>query len=184
MVFDVESVGLAGEGFAVGWVVLDGAAEISQGLFACPAKAAHGSKPGRAWIEANLPHRILNPSRDDEIFRETPRHVRQAFWEGWQAAGGREIELWADCGWPVEARFLNNAVEDSAHTSEELGYALTYAREMAGPYPLQEIATLFRACRSLSVKDFPPTEPHNPLEDARASAKTLVACLAFLGIPL
>jgi len=184
MIFDVESVGLAGEGFAVGWVVFEGEQEVSQGLFACVAQAAHGSDAGARWINENVPRRLLYPAPSDEIFRDTPAAMRTAFWNAWQEAGGREVELWADCGWPVEARFLNQAVEDSANYRSCPSDALVYTREMQGPYPLNEISTLFRACRALGhpVADVPPTEPHNPLEDARASAKTLLLCLKALGI--
>ena len=44
MVWDVESVGLHGEGFAVGWVVLLGAEEVSAHWIACPPDEAKGSK--------------------------------------------------------------------------------------------------------------------------------------------
>lgn len=41
MVFDVESIGLHGEGFAVGYVVLQDCREVECGMFACdPSKAA------------------------------------------------------------------------------------------------------------------------------------------------
>ena len=181
MIFDVESVGLAGDGFAVGWVVLDGEKEVEHGLFACPCENGHGSPAGLAWIKQNLPHRILNPETSDPIYRATPYTVREAFWDMWQRAGGREIELWGDCAWPVEARFLIDAVDDSRGSSSR-----TYPcpREMEGPYPLLDISTLFRACRAMGkpVADFSPVEPHNPLEDARASARTLLLCLKSLGI--
>ncbi len=185
MIFDVESVGLVGDGFAVGWVVLDGENEVEHGLFACPCDNAHGSTAGREWIKKNLPQRVLSPERSDPIYRATPFTVREVFWELWQRAGGREIELWADCAWPVEAQFLLDAVSDSRGPS---GFThsrtRTCPREMEGPYPLLDISTLFRACRAMGkpVADFSPAEPHNPLEDARASAKTLLLCLKQLGI--
>ena len=174
MVFDVESVGLAGEGFAVGWVVLEGDTEVDTRLLATPAKHAFGTADGRAWIETNVPRRVWDPSPDDGIYRPTPHASRNEFWETWLAYGGRSIELWGDTIWPVEARFLHQAVDD-----------LRCHREMGGPFPLLDVTTLFRMAwaRDPSIsKDSPPDEPHNPLSDAKASARTLLMLLKALDI--
>jgi len=45
--FDVESVGLHGQGFAVGWVVLQDGQEVSSGYAACPIDAAKGARSDR-----------------------------------------------------------------------------------------------------------------------------------------
>ena len=186
----MESVGLAGDGFAVGWVAFDGARQIDEGLAATPANMVPGSALGREWINANIPERVRNPHPTDPIYRLSAQSVRQTFWDKWQSFGGRAIELWGDTIWPVEARFLIQTIDDSRTNESYIvdgGYwtGAVVRREMDGPYPLLDICTLFRICvarNTLFGKDAPPIEPHNPLEDARASARKLFRCLRELGI--
>jgi hypothetical protein len=169
MVFDVESVGLHGEGFAVGYVVVDRAGvERDAGLFACPSGTASGDGDGRAWIAENV---HIGP---DDIWCDDPRDVRSEFWgyfRKWKADGAT---LWADCCWPVEARFLAACVDD--HPA---------SRTWEGPYPLHDVATLRLAAGSdpLATVDRVPDEipAHNPLDDARQSARLLIGALEAIG---
>ena len=77
MVFDVESVGLHGEGFAVGWVVITESGEVvEERRLSCDPAHAAGSDEGRAWVALNVPPLpITSP---------TPEHLRTAFWEAWR----------------------------------------------------------------------------------------------------
>lgn len=165
-VFDVESVGLHGEGFAVGYVVLDRDLSISEtGLFACPWNAARGNQAGIEWCQRELPGL--------PVTHASPRTVRSAFWGRWMDWKSRGGVLVAECGWPVEARFLAECVDDDP-----------ISREWQGPYPLLELATLMEA------HDHDPMKPwdrraeelpvHNPLADARLSARILTCCLSEL----
>lgn len=162
-VFDVESVGLHGEGFAVGYVVLDRELEINEtGLFACDWKAARGNKSGIEWCERELPGLAWTHT--------SPRAVRKAFWERWMTWRSCGGVLVAECGWPVEARFLAECVDDDP-----------LSREWHGPYPMVELATLMEA------RGLDPMKPwdrlaeempaHNPLADSRLSARILIECL-------
>lgn len=163
MVFDVESVGLHGEGFAVGWVVVDArGTEVEARREACPPDAAAGEEGVRGWVRASCPA--------FESRHATPAEVRAAFWErwlDWRAAGAG---LAADCAWPVEARFLAACVDDDPK-----------ARGWAGPYPLHDVATLRVAAGldPLATSGRLPNElpAHDPLADARQSARLLLEAL-------
>jgi hypothetical protein len=164
MVFDVESVGLHGEGFQFGWVVVDRTGRaFDEGYAACPQEYARGDDEGRAWILANVPQpaqpRCMNP-----------RAVRDRFWEDWQRWKADGAMLFADCCWPVEARFLAACVDDDPAT-----------RAWQGPYPLHDVAS-FRAAVGfdpLGTFDRLPDElpAHDPLADARQSARLLIEAL-------
>lgn len=163
MVFDVESIGLHGEAFAVGYVVVNDEGErLEQCLLHCPVDYAVGNGVNRRWIDENVPE--LN---DAQGACDDPAVVRMAFWQAWLKWKARGATLWADCAWPVEARFLARCVDDDIAE-----------REWQGPYPLHEIATLAFACGRdpLATLDRLPDElpAHNPLTDARQSARLLV----------
>ena len=172
VVFDVESVGLHGEGFAVGWVVLDeSGAEVSCGSYTCPIDhASAGTADDRAWIEANVVPVL------DTYTHLAPYGVREDFWEMYQALKAEgPVELWADCPWPVEARFLNACVQRN-----------TEERNWQGPYPLLDVGVMMRASGIDAMAThprLPGEEPaHNPLADARQSARLLLEAESRLGL--
>lgn len=178
MVFDVESVGLHGEGFAAGWVVIDGGREVASGRSACPPDAAAGTEQGRSWVAANVPP--LATSRPEHWPPEvrtpyeprTPKDVRAHFWAVWTEWKGRGAVLAADVPWPVEARFLLQCVDDSPD-----------AREWQGPYPLLDVASVRLAAGldPLGTEERRPDESpaHDPLADARQSARLLAEALSI-----
>ena len=55
MVFDVESVGLHGDGFAVGFTVRYKGDEIDYGIIACDPKFVKGSDTNKDWVNKNIP---------------------------------------------------------------------------------------------------------------------------------
>lgn len=171
-VFDVESVGLHGEGFAVGYVDLDtntGELDVANSrLYAClPDMAAINRKMSavavmgdRAWVRENIP--ALTPTHD------TPYGVRRAFYEDLallRTCDDGTRWLAADVPWPVEARFLNLVMDENMRKFSD------------SPYPLLDIASM-RAARGWDplavVPRLPDEHPiHNPLADARQSARLL-----------
>jgi hypothetical protein len=163
MVFDVESVGLHGEGFAYGFVVVraDGA-HFDSGWRACDPNDARGTADDRAWIAANLP--MLPPEA------HSPGAVREYFWERWEHWKAKGALLVADCAWPVEARFLAACIDDSLTD-----------RKFAGPYPLHELASFMAAAGLDPMAEYPRLpgeERHHPLGDARQSARLLLQALS------
>lgn len=163
MVFDVESISLHGEGFAVGYVVVDRKGrEEAHGRFACPPDLAHGNKTNREWVEKNIPS--LKMTHAD------PRMVRDAFWREWRFWRDVDAVLVADCAWPVEARFMNQCVDD-----------LREEREWGGPFPLHDLASVILTRGGDPLKDherkLSHTPVHDPLADARHSARLLIQYL-------
>jgi hypothetical protein len=167
MVFDVESVGLHGEGFAVGFVVVNGyGIEVQHGLMCCPQGAARSAvadaTEAREWLAKNIP-----PMATTHYY---PEQIRDAFWRQWVCWKERGAILVADCAWPVEARFLRNCVADDME-----------GREWQGPYPLHDLASILLATGKNPLEKFGRNEnelpEHNPLMDARQSARILCGAL-------
>lgn len=173
LVFDVESVGLHGEGYAVGYVVVGASGvELESGRFACMPSRCGGTASGREWIGKNVP-----PIR---LTHDEPYQVRDAFWGVWQEWKGKGAILAADCPWPVEARFLAACVDDTRPVLRGVVMAES-TREWDGPYPLIDVASV-RLAAGLdplgSEHRLPAEMPaHDPLADARQSARLLVEAL-------
>ena len=172
MVFDVDSAGLSGEGFAVGWVVVarDGT-EIDSGMRWCSLDLASGREAGISWVREHVMPALT--AGDMGIELRSLVELRSEFWNEWAVQRARGALLAADVPWPVEANFLSACVRDNPR------------REALQPYPLIDIAsvrlavgldpleTLPRAARELPA--------HNPLADARQSARLLVEAMAKQG---
>lgn len=172
MVFDVESVGLHGEGFVVSWVwLVDG--RVADAKFGwCSPDAAAAAGPAveiqdRAWVAANVvPHLNGTPTHD------SPQELRAWFWMHWRVYASRGAEMWADVTWPVEANFLTACVRDDLD------------RYWQGPFPLLDISTLrtvrpeYRPERLRTLGELPE---HHALADARFSARQLVELLLSSG---
>jgi hypothetical protein len=164
MVFDVESIGLHGEGFAVGYVVVNRRGEVlEEDCFCCDPEQADGKPKNRAWVMENVP---AMPTT-----HPTPFDVRENFWARWLRWKNDGAVLVADCCWPVEARFLAACVDDAKTR-----------REWEGPYPLHDLASVLLALGRdpLATNERLLTElpAHHPLNDARQSARLLVEALA------
>jgi hypothetical protein len=161
-VFDVESVGLHGEGFSVGFVVIrpDGS-EVCAACYWSDPEDANGTRTGLDWVKANCPiPMVAAPFR-------TAREVRDAFWSSWQSYKDMGAVLAADVAWPVEARFLIACIDDAPQE-----------REWQGPYPLIDIASvrLAKGMNPLGTESRRDNETpaHDPLNDARQSARLLL----------
>ena len=163
-VFDVESVGLHGEGFAVGGgVYVDGVAQWEFRM-ACPIAECVGSGEDRQWVKDNVP-----------IIEEThraPRAMRDEFWRQWTKAKASGAAMAADCAWPVEAGFVKSCIEDDP------------ARKWEGPYPFHEIASYLAASGldplAKYARKTSELPVHDPLADARQSARMLATAVARL----
>lgn len=165
-VFDVESVGLHGEGFAVGGGVFLENGAVQWGFrLACPAAECAGNQEGHEWVKENVP--------EMEITHRSPKAMREAFWKLWIKARDEGATMAADCGWPVEARFLIQCVNDNLRE-----------REWQGPYPLLEIAAFLTAAGMDPMTKYrrEPSElpEHDPSADARQSARLLSTALEMI----
>ena len=162
MVFDVESIGLHGEGFAVGWVVVDDTGdEVEVCRIACDPSQASGNAAGRQWVKENARF-IINA--------KSPRDVREGFWARWLWLKSQGVLLAADVAWPVEATFLTACIRED-HVS----------REWEGPYPLIDIASVRFAAGldplGKEERQHGERPEHDPVADARQSARLLIEAL-------
>jgi hypothetical protein len=163
-VLDVESVGLYGDGFAVGWVVVDDRTgkTLDSGLLATSSWQAHAHhEDDRRWTVRNVPPLAQNC--------DTLVDVRTKFWAAWERWRADGALLWADCAYPVEAVFLAMCVENFL------------SRQRTAPFPLHEIATLRLAVgldpTGTEERLEGETPIHDPLADARQSARLLLEAL-------
>lgn len=161
LVFDVESAGLHGEGFAVGWVVVQAKptpVTLADGIAVCAADDVP------EWVRINVLPGLPKPTH------RTAQDVREAFWAIWDRWREEGALLAADVAWPVEANFLTTCIAEGRGQ-----------RDWSGPYPLIDIASIRLAARLDPLAEAPrlPNEypAHNPLADARQSARLLMEAL-------
>lgn len=169
LILDVESIGMYGEPFAVGIVILNSeGVRKEEHLFACDPEIAKGREYNRMWVREYVPLMEYNC--------QSVQEVRQRFWEVWERWINGTIVL-ADVAFPVETRFLSLCVMDA-----------TKEREYNAPYPLHEIASLALAADREPLADWlrePDEEPmHNPLCDARHSARKVIEYLNLRGLEI
>ncbi len=177
MVFDVESVGLHGGGFAVAWVVLVDGKRVSECWVWCDPSKVRGIHNGLEWVKENVLLEDSSIEGPPGVKVDHPRQVRQRFWDAWQIEKAQGAQLWADVPWPVEARFLTSCVEDVRRTNRGRTQP-EGERDWAGPYPLLDIAT-FRLAAGFDPMETCERQAdekpaHHPLADARQSARLLV----------
>lgn len=167
MVFDVESIGLHGEAFAVAAVIVDDSGhERDSFRFSCPRTRASGTADAHAWVAVHIPEMEANCG--------CPVEVRREFWGRWEAWSRAGAVMVADCGWPVEARFLAACIDDDPGN-----------RDFLGPYPLHDVATarMMAGFDPLATVDRLSSElpVHDPMADARQSARLWIEALRAPG---
>jgi len=166
-VFDVESIGLHGGAFAVAGGVYDESGKaLREFCYSCPRNACTGTISDMEWVNENIP--------EIEVTHPNSASIRHDFWGQWNAARQGGAQMWVECGWPVEARFLSECVDDDGER------IWVYP----GPYPLHEIASVMIAAGMdpMATYDRIPSElpKHNPLADARQSARLLAEAFSTL----
>lgn len=168
-VFDVESIGIHGEGFAVAGGVYSsiGNNVVSEFSFAANPDLADGGGTDRQWVRENVPYL--------EVTHNSLASMREAFWDKWKQANEvyPEILMAVECGWPVETQFLRTCAID-----------LPVDRFTEGPYPLVEISSFMAAAGMDPLEEYARSEfelpKHDPLKDARQSARLLFEAISKL----
>ena len=163
MVFDVESIGLHGEAFAVAWVVVDKKGNrLDEGLLSCCPSKAKGAFENREWVSNNVP--------DLKITSPTRQHMLNGFWHEWRKWADQGAVLFADCCWPVETTFLSDCIRLNEKE-----------REWQGPYPLYDMSniliTMGKNPLDISERKTDELPAHHPLMDSRQSARILIECI-------
>jgi len=163
-VFDVESVGLHGDVFSYGYVVVENAPQmrvVGRGGLSSIRCNARGTAADHEWVSANVP--------PGSRITSSPIVLRDAFWASWSYWRTQGAVMAADLLWPVEARFLQACVDDEP------------ARQAEAPYPLIDVASVLLAAGMDPIASYDrlPAElpKHDPVADATQSARLLLAAL-------
>jgi hypothetical protein len=165
-IFDVESVGLHGEGFAVaGGMYSSSGQKLKEFAYHCRPSEADGLPDDREWVAENV---TFHPSSVEQM---NPFMVRDRFWNEWMyAKSAFKAMMFVECGWPVEAAFMEACIKDHQET-----------RNWDGPYPMHEIASVMLAAGMDPMATYGREESekpaHEPLADARQSARLLFTAL-------
>lgn len=162
-VFDVESIGLHGEPYAVGWTVVENQKEIDSECLSVNPNIVSGTDDDRAWCDENIP--------SISVTHVTLESLLKDFWTAWLFWKGKGAIMFAECAWPVEAKFLSMCVH--------IDYP---EQKWSGPYPLHDIASVMLAKGMDPMATYNRTSEelpkHHPLADARQSARLLHEALA------
>ena len=173
-VFDVESVGLHGEAFAWGYVVIDSEGnEIEQDYAASygesewPTPASKSEVEDYEWVKQNvLPS--LTGSTHTSLYQ-----MRETFWEVWSKWRKLGAIMVADCPWPVESNFLSKCIRNDYSR-----------RKWEGPYPLIDVSTALLMAGMNPLGKYERLEnelpEHNPTKDARQSARLFLQALTYV----
>lgn len=171
-IWDAESVGLHGQAFAVagGTCGIDGKLDHEFAYHVRPHQAESSCK-GRdredlEWVMENV---RINP---ESVLVSNRVELIEKLWQEWSRAKSLDVRtlMFVECGWPVEARALFEAI----HLNPE-------ARNWGGPYPMHEIATMMLAAGMdpMATYERRPEElpAHEPLADSRLSARLLATAI-------
>ncbi len=158
-VFDVESIGLYGEPFAVagGIYSADGKRD-EEFKFCCKKNLNNADKEDITWVKKNVKKMPLT--------HNTLFEMREAFWKEMNNAKQKhpDILICAECLWPLEARFMIDCVKQHIDL-----------RKWHGAYPFHEIASFMLAANMDPMKIYeriPDELPeHDPIGDCRLSAR-------------
>jgi len=176
--FDVESAGILGVAFAVGWVVVnENGTELEDGYLACPLDPrvpAHDLQWVQEHVLPTLPvfqHDSPLPSyaNCEGVIAMTGR-----FWDAWLEAKQKyaDLVMVTDCPFPVEAKFLFGAVVARKLAMNDL------------PYPVIDVSSVLLAADRDPTGAYERKEnempAHNPVHDARQSARLLIETLNTL----
>jgi hypothetical protein len=163
--FDVESNGLYGKGFAVGAVVVD----YNTG------KVIH-EFGGRVQMDDN----ILDPWVKEHVIPHvtdlakynTIEQLRDDFWQFFTRHKDT-CNVWSDIGVPVESNFIRECIEQ-----------ISPDNVFTGPYPLHEVATFLLANGidpDINRVEYAGTDitgnAHNPIYDATISAMCIMKAM-------
>ncbi|MFZ5985762.1 MAG: hypothetical protein ACOYWZ_01370 [Bacillota bacterium] len=161
--FDAESDGLYGDIFAIGAAVIDSNGNIIDTF----SGAAEIEAVSDQWTIQNVVGKL-----DSLPIFNSRRELRDAFWSFWMKYREKSTAL-CDNGIPVEAFLFRQCVGDNL---EE--------RKFLAPYPLLDVASLLHLkgidndTSRMSLSGY-NGNPHNPLDDAIASALCWVKLLSY-----
>lgn len=160
-IFDVESIGLYGDPFAVAGGVFVNGMEYEDSTFclSCPRDSAQGYDDDRQWVKENVP-----PIPVTDV---NPYWLRESFWEKYIKAKEKypNLTVAGECIYPVETNFLASCIRQNSRE-----------RKWSGAYPFHEISSIMAMAGldPMTTYDRNVFETaHDPLGDIRLSARLL-----------
>jgi len=152
--FDCESIGLWGETFAVGAVVLDISSGEVLDRFEILNESLLPAAAMNEWVNEHvLPH-LTNMERCQSSIA-----LRESFFRFLQAHK-QTAEVWVDVGFPVETNFLAAVAHDNLEK-----------RFWEMPYPLHDVSNFVDInIDRIASSGLLNLRQHHPTEDALASA--------------
>jgi hypothetical protein len=180
--FDVETRGLYGEAFAVGYILTTDTGEVvTEGINVCPRRDTDidslVADSCDEWLDANcLPFipcaDMASPADLRREFRLFLRSVAKHF--------PGPLRFVVDCGFPCESRFLLEVYKNY------LAFESAGEREKVSPYPLFDLSTLLLAKGHDPVGSYARREDelpaHNPLNDSRQTMRLWFQLLRGEGV--
>lgn len=167
LVIGIESMGLWGEAFAVGGVVISTAPQSKKSasfqdsfLYACNPALIAGEAADRAWVERNV------KLPDDLKLVAGPAEVRAQFWSTWLYWQTKGAWLASAAAWPVHARFLLQCCAEPARRSD-------------APVVVSVADYLLAAGRD-PLSSFTRRRLHSPLQEAQRAAQAFYKALLKL----
>ena len=166
-------MGLFGQPFAVGWVVVDHEnKEYSSGLLSTPLPVASGfnsakeAKETKQWIQKHVVPALPNAPNCSSL-----SGLLREFWRQWRDAKEQfpDLVMVTDCPFPVEAGFL-------LRVQRECGMTL-----QTSPYPIIDVASVLFAVGQDPTEHYDrranEKPEHNPVCDARQSVRVMLEAL-------
>jgi hypothetical protein len=185
---DVESVGLYGEPFAIGWVLYENKVEIESGLLQCNVDNAEGTVANKEWVKENVVPALQNNYINNfdcsqmyvvpelqyrytyDVIYGTVNDMLSDFWYNhWLRLkeNYHNMIVLSDCNYPVETNMFKKCIELDPNTNE-----------WYGPFPLHDIASILFAHGKNPLETYDRLENelpiHNPVCDARNSYRKIV----------
>jgi len=174
-VLDVESVGLYGQAFAYGCIVVDvndWSIREERLVVTDPVLSRPGGLDDIHWVVNTIPRMVATHDTRQEMFADFVE--LWDFWRGEEQAEDEKNEIWvvADCPYPVEAHFF-----------DEL-------RRVTDPpiqvYPLLDVASMLFLIGKDPIGTYKRMQTelprHNPLMDARMTVRQLKDCCMMVDI--
>jgi hypothetical protein len=165
--FDVEATSLYGKGFAVAAIITTQKGEIIETF---EMMAFENLQDCDSWVVKNV-----LPGLSGMPLVSSREALRTHFFDFYKRHK-EDCEIWADCCYPVEVKFLMDIVKDRKEQ-----------RKFDMPYPLMDVSTIVdinidRAAEYENdnagwVAQDPATRKlknHNPLDDCKASLHCLI----------
>lgn len=176
LVLDVETVGLYGEPFAFAAVIIDTATyeTVVETFVVCPFLKANGPPDDRKWAEQNIAPAVFQSPHEPRRVVESPDHLRDHFADLWQHWSEKGAIIVADGLYPVESEFLSGMWVERKISGKP---------EVPSPYPVLDIPSMYAGQGFDPSATYDRLEAelpnHNPLADARQSARLLVELLRY-----